>query len=140
VWGSAIYGFFLGVGALLFIQIAPQPVGSILWWGFFAGQLTWGAALCRRRTRLPFATAAIVIAAATSGMLTALAAAGHVFPDLPREWWWPVGAGCVSAPLLFLVESRTHRSKWRQWRQYMEPKNAWDIFMGRHIPDMRDGA
>lgn len=58
MWGSAVYGFFLGVGALLFIRAAPQPLGSILWWGFLAGQLSWAAALCWRRTGLPFATAA----------------------------------------------------------------------------------
>src|SRR5688572_2360927 len=112
MWGSAIYGFFLGVGALLFIQVAPQPVGSIIWWGFFAGQLTWGAALCWRRTGLPFATAAMALAAATSATLAALAAAGHVFPDLPSRWWVPVSACLVSDPLLFLLESRIHRSKW----------------------------
>jgi hypothetical protein len=140
MWGSAVYGFFLGVGALLFIRAAPQPVGSILWWGFFAGQLTWGAALCWRRTGLPFATAAMAIAAATSGILAALAAAGHVFPDLPRAWWAPVGTGLLSGPLFFLIESRVHRAKWMQWKQYMEPKNAWEILMGRHIPELRDGG
>jgi hypothetical protein len=77
----------------------------------------------------------MVITAVTSGMLTALAAIGHVFPDLPYEWWLPVGTGFVSPPLLFLVESRIHRSKWKYWRQYLEPKNAWDIFTGRHIPE-----
>ena len=138
--GSSIYGFFLGVGALLFIRMAPQPFGSILWWGFFAGQLTWGAALCWRRTGLPFATAAMAEGAAASGMLAALAAAGHVFPDLPRGWWAPVGAALLSGPLLLLTESRVHRAKWIQWRQYMEPKNAWDILVGRHIPESRDGG
>jgi hypothetical protein len=140
MWGSAIYGFFLGIGALLFIQAAPQPVGSILWWGFFAGQLTWGAVVCWRRTGLPFATAAMGIAATTSGTLTALAAAGHIFPDLPIRWLVPVGAGFISAPLLLLVESRIHQSKWRRWKEYMEPMNAWEIFTGRHIPHLRDGG
>ena len=108
----------------LFIRIAPQPGGSILWWGFFAGQLTWGAAFCWRRTGLPFATGAMAIAGATSAVLAALAAAGHVFADLPLAWWAPVGAGLLSAPLLFLIESRVHRTKWTQWKQYMQRKNA----------------
>lgn len=80
MWGSAVCGFLLGVGALLFIQTAPQPLGSILWWGFFAG------------------------------------------------------------PLLFLIESRLHRAKWVQWKQYMERQTAWDILKGRHIPDLRNGG
>jgi hypothetical protein len=140
MWGSAVYGFFLGVGAVLFIWTAPQPVGSILWWGFFAGQLTWGAALCWRRTGLPFATGAMAIAGATSGMLAALAAAGRVFPDLPRAWWPLVGAGLLLGPLLLLIESRLHRAKWIQWKRYMERKSAWEILMGRHIPELRDSG
>ncbi len=138
--GSAIYGFCLGVGGVLLAQIAPQPAGSILWWGFFTGQLTWGAALCWLRTGLPFATGAMAIAAATSGLLTALAATGHPYPDLPSGWWIPVGAGLGSAPLLLFVESRIHRTQWTRWGQYMESKSAWDIFAGRHIPDLRDGG
>lgn len=72
---AAVYGFFLGISWVLFFRVAPQPLGSIVWWGFFTGQLIWGAALCWRRTRLPFATAALAIAAATSGLLTILAPA-----------------------------------------------------------------
>lgn len=140
MWGSVLYGLFLGVGALLFMQVAPQPAGSLLWWGFFAGQLTWGAALCWRRTGLPFATAAMAIAAATAGMLVALAPVGHTFPDLPSTWWAPVAAGLLAAPLLLMVESRVHRAKWKQWKQYMERKNAWDILVGRHIPNLRDSG
>ena len=140
MWGSAVYGFFLGIGALLFIRAAPQPAGSFLWWGFFGVQLTWGAALCWRRTRLPFATAATAIAAATSCLLAGLAVAGHVFPDLPRAWWVAVGGGMLAASLLLLIESRVHRAKWMQWKQYMERKTAGEILMGRHIPDMRDGG
>jgi hypothetical protein len=138
MWGAAVYGFFLGVGAVLLMKFAPQPYGSIVWWGFFAGQLTWGATLCWRRTRLPFATASMAIGAATSAMLAGLAMAGHVFPDLPRAWRVPVGAGLLSGPPLFLIESRVHRAKWMQWKQYTERKNAWDIFKGRHIPELRD--
>lgn len=138
--GSAVYGLFLGLGALLFMRAAPQPIGSILWWGFFAGQLTWGTTLCWRRTGLPFATGAIAAPAGTSGMLAVLAAAGHVFPNLPTASWVLVGAGFLSAPLLFLIESRVHRAKWMQWKQYMERKNAWDILTGQHIPELRNSG
>jgi hypothetical protein len=138
--GSAVYGFFLGLGAVLFMQAAPQPIGSIVWWGFFAGQLTWGAMLCWRRTGLPFATGAMAAAAGTSGVLAFLAATGHVFPNLPTVSWVLVGAGFVSAPLFFLIESRVHRAKWMQWKQHMERKNAWDILTGRHIPELRNSG
>lgn len=139
--GSAIYGFFLGIGAILLIQAAPQPIGSIVWWGFFAGHLGWAAGVCWRRTGLPNATAAMGIAAMTSGVLAALAAAGHVFPDLPIRWWVSVSAGFVSVPLLLLVESRIHQAKWRRWKEHMRPMHGWEILSVRHIPYLRnDGA
>lgn len=138
--GAAAYGFFLGIGAVMFTQLAPQPSGSIVWWGFFTMQLTWGAVSCWRRTRLPFAAAAMASAAATSAMLAGLAAAGHVFPDLPRVWWLPVGTGLLSGFLLFTIESRVNRVKWLQWKQFMERQSAWDVFTGRHIPRLPDSG
>ena len=140
MWGSALYGLFGGIAFALLAQAAPQPAGSIIWWSFLAGQLTWGAAVCWRRTGLPFATAAMAISAVDSALLAVLAGTGHVFPDLPLRWWIPVGVGFLSSPLCLLVESRVHRAKWTRWGQYMERKNAWDIFTGRHIPYLRDGG
>lgn len=89
----------------------PEPIGSIAWWGLWAGQSTWGATLCWRRIGPPFATSAMAAAAGTSGVVAVLAAVGHVFPDLPTAWWVIVGAGFLSAPLLCLIESRVHRAK-----------------------------
>jgi hypothetical protein len=140
MWGSAVYGLFLGLGALLFLQAAPQPIGSILWWGFLTGQLTWCAALCWRRTGLPFATGAMAAAAGSSGVLAVFGAAGHVFPDLSRASWVLVDAGLLCALLLLVVESRVHRAKWTQWKQFMERTSAWDIVTGRHIPEMRNSG
>lgn len=140
MWGSAIYGFFLGVGAVLFLQAAPQPAGSILCWGFLAGQLTWSATVCWRRTRLPFATAAMAVAGVTSALLAVLAAVGSVFPDLPPMWLAPVGGGLLASPLLLVIESRVHRTRWAQWKEHMHRKTAWEIFTGRHIPDLRGSA
>lgn len=138
MWGSAIYGFVGALITMLFLEVAPQPAGSMIWWGFLAAQLTWTALLCWRRTRLPFATAAMALGAAGSATLAALAAAGYALPEFPRVWWLPFGVFVLSAPLLFHIESRVHASKWRQWRDHMELANAWDILTGRHIPHLRD--
>lgn len=137
---SALYGLVMGIAIVLLTRVVPQPTGSIIVWGFFAGQLTWGALVCWRRTGLPFATAAMTIGAACSAALAVLAAGGHVFPDLPLGWWVPVGLGLVLGPLCLLVESRVHRAKWKRWGDYMEGKNLWDIVTGRHIPPLRDSG
>lgn len=138
--GSAVYGFLLGTGFVLLARVAPQPGGSLIWGTFLAGQLTWGAIVCWRRTGLPFATASMAIGAAMSACLAVLAATGRVFPDLPLAWWIPVGVGFATGSLCLFVESRVHRDKWRHWAEYMERKNAWDIFTGRHIPRLREDA
>jgi hypothetical protein len=135
--GSAIYGVLGGIAFVLLTRVVPGPAGSVVWWSFVAIQLTWVSAICWRRTGLPFATAAMVIAAANSGLLALLAMSGSAFPDLPLRWWIPVGFGLVAAPVCLLVESRVHRVESAQWRDYMAHKNAWDILVGRHIPNLR---
>jgi len=137
---SALYGVLIGIAFGLFTRIAPQPTGSVTFWGFFAVQLGWGAVTCWRRTGLPWATTAIAIGATMSTCLAVLAATGRVFPDLSRGLWVPVGIGFALGPLFLLVESRANRAKWRQWAQYMERKNVWDILTARHIPQLRDGG
>ncbi len=135
---GATYGAFLGISSVLLHHLLAEPTGSIIWWTAVAVQLTWGASLCWRRTGLPFATAAMAIGAATSACLVALAASGHVFPDLPVTWWLPVGAGLLSGPFCFFVESRVNRAKWIQWRAHVERSSVWAMFIGRHIPNLRD--
>ena len=140
MWGSAAYGC---VGFLCFILVtrtAPQPAGSVFWWGFLAVQLTWGAGLCWRRMGLRFAASAMAVGAGMSALLTALAATGHVFPNLPPLWWIPVGSAMAAGPLLFLLESRVHPHEWKRWGEFMEHTNAWDIFTGRHVPDWRGAS
>jgi len=137
---SAVYGFFIGLASVLFIRILPQPAGSIIFWGFFAIQLTWAAATCWRRTRLPFATTAMALGAAQSVFFIALAMTGRVFPDLSLRLWVPMGAGLVLGPLFLFIESKANRAKWKRWADYMERKSAWDIVLARHIPQIRRGA
>jgi hypothetical protein len=136
--GSAVYGVFMGLTFGVLTRAAPQPAGSIVFWGFVAAQLAWGAAICWRRTGLPFATASMATGAALSAWFAVLAATGRVFPDLPRSMWVPAGIGFLLGPLFFLIESRVNRDKWTQWTHYMERKSAWEIFTGRHIPQLRD--
>ena len=137
---SGLYGVFIGIAIVVFTRIAPQPTGSIVLWSFFAVQLAWGAVTCWRRTGLPFATTAMGIGGTLSASLAVLAATGRVFPDLPRELWIPLGIGLISGPLFLLIESRVNRAKWKQWSDYMERKNVWDILTARHIPQLRNGG
>src|SRR6266542_6007357 len=84
---SAMYGVVIGIGSVVFTRLMPQPMGSIIYWGFFSVQLSCGAVTCWRRTGLAFASAAMVNGAVMSICLVVLAAMGHLFPDLgPASW------------------------------------------------------
>jgi len=136
----ALYGLIIGGAFFVFTRLVPQPLGSIVYWGFFSVQLSLGAATCWRRTGLPFASAALVTGAVMSMCLVVLAAMGHPFPDLAPESWVLFGGGAVIGPLFLLIESRVNRTKWRQWARHMEHKNVWDIATGRHTPQLRNGG
>jgi hypothetical protein len=136
--GAAVYGFFIAIGFVLLTRVAPQPVSSVIWWSFCALQLTWNSTICWRRTGLPFASAGMGISAVVSALLAILATEGHVFSDLPFEWWVLVAVLMISGPVCLFVESRVHRTQWARWRDYQERKTAWDILAGRHIPRLRD--
>ncbi len=101
-------------------------------------QLTWGATVCWRRTRLPFATAAMADGAATCAVLAALPIGGHILPNVPSARWVPLGIGVVFGPVCLLVESRVHPAEWKAWRDYMEQQRVWEIVTGRHIPQFRE--
>lgn len=130
--GSAVYGGCLGFLVTAVNLFAPQPTGAVLLWAGFALQLAWGASVCWRRTRLPFATAAMAAGAVGSAGLSVLAAFDRVFPDAPIGLWLPF---VLAGPVFLLIEARVHPERWAAWKAYMEDKSAWDIFTGRHIPD-----
>lgn len=138
--GAGLYGVLVGLVFVGFAGVAPQPTGSVLFWTVLAVQLAYGAAICWRRTGLPFATAAMTLGSAVSVWLALLATTGRVFPDLTVGEWFVAAIGIGVPPVLLLIESRVNRSRWQEWAHYMEHKSAWDIATGRHIPRLRHRA
>jgi hypothetical protein len=134
--GSAMYGVLLAAAFFALTRLAPQPAGSLVLWLLLAGQLSRGAAITWRRTRLPFAMAAMLTGAGAFAILAVATVLGHVFPLLPVGWAVAVYGLIVAGAVCLLIESRVHRRKWSQWKSFMEHKSAWDILLGRHIPDL----
>lgn len=138
--GSAMYGLLLGAGFYVLTQAAPQPAGALTWWALLAAQLSWGTSVTWRRTRLPFATAAMALGAVGAALMVCATAVGYELTSLPLAWAGPVYGLMVSGALCLLTESRAHPDDWQRWAGYMEHANALDILLGRHIPDLRNSG
>lgn len=135
---AAQFGLFLGVAFFVLTKLVPQPAGSVILFGLFALQLSWGAVTCWRRTGLPFLTAALVNAAVMSLCLVVLAVIGRSVYDMAPESWVLFGGAAVTIPLLNRIESRVNQQKWNELSRHMEHKNVWDVLTGRHFPELRD--
>lgn len=117
---SGLYGVVVAAAFWVCVQLAPQPAGSVIYWGLLSLQLTWGALVCWRRTGLPFMTAGLAAGAVTSACLTVIAVMGGLFPNFSAESWVLLGGGLALPPLFFHIESRANRDTWRQVAQHME--------------------
>jgi hypothetical protein len=133
---SGLYGLWLGIAWFIFTTIAPQPLGSILLFAFFAVQLSWTALTCWRRTGLPFLTLAMAVGSTQFAVLAILAATGHVYLQSSRGWWIVVGAAMIGVPLV-LVEQRVNRAKWARLKEQTKQPSLLDVFMANHIPWLR---
>jgi hypothetical protein len=90
---SALYGVFIAIAFGLLTRLAPQPIGSIIFWGFVAAQLAWGAVASWRRMGLPFATSAMAIGAAVSAWLACWRRPDESFPNYHRGCGFPSELG-----------------------------------------------
>ena len=137
--GSAFYGLLITLVMFLVGVVAPQPAGSLVLWGGLAIHGAWGATVLWRRTRLPFATAAVAAGVFASIAFAVLSLYGYTFASPPRELRSALLIVCLVLliPLLLFLESNVHPAEWQRWKRFMENKTAWDIVRARHIPDLR---
>lgn len=135
---GAYYGLFLGVVMFVMMNLIPQPAGTVIFFALVTVQLSRGALICWRRTRLPFMTATLVHGAVMSLSLVVLEASGHPFRNLAPESLVLYVGGVVTAVLLMRIESRVNQPKWKALARHMEHQTVWDIVTGRHFPEIRD--
>jgi len=135
---AALSGMLIAGAFVVFVSLAPQPIGSVFFWTITCVRLSWGAVTCWRRTGLAFATAAMVQGALTSVCLAVLAAMGHPFPNLAPDSLVLFAGAVITGPLLLMIESRVNKAKMQQWSAHMEHGSVWDIVSGRDIPRLRD--
>lgn len=127
----------LGITAPFLTTVAPQPGGSILWWGAIAVNLAWAAALTRERTGLFFSSLAMALGSAMAIMAVALFAAGYDLFTFPMPWAAFFWSGTVVVPTTLHVDMLLHPAKWEAWKRHMEGMSVWDMLRFRHIPYLR---
>ena len=131
------YGLVLGLVMICLTMIAPQPIGSVIFWLALSIQLSFGTVQLWRRTGLPFATSAMIIGALVSFFLSWAYSRGYELFSLPLAWGIIVWLSIIAGPLLLFVESRVNPEKWKVWREASENSSVWDMLLGRHIPQLR---
>jgi hypothetical protein len=131
-----IFGAVLGFLSPVATLVAPQPIGSVIFFGGTALYMAWVALKIWRRTGLPFVTTAVALAAIDSSMVAAAVLAGYRF-RFPSSLQMLCTAFGALAIVLLVTEERVHATEWELWRRHMEHMGALDVFSGRHIPDLR---
>lgn len=134
---AAGYGLLFGFTSGLLTNVAPQPWGGILLWGFLALQSAAMTIVLLRRTRLPFASLSCVIATIVSAMAALLYGAGYDLFTFPLPWAAFFWTGFFVIPIVLYVDKFVNPDQWQAWRRHMDECSTWDIFQGHHIPDLR---
>ncbi len=136
--GPMVYGLILG--GLISLSIFVGLSGAFaVFWGLIVLQNVIGAVIAWRRTRLPYWTAGLVIAAAGAGTFAMFAARGWRFPFVPLGWNVVVGTLLAAMFFCMWAEKRVHPRDWAEFKAFMKKKSAWDMVLFRHIPVLREG-
>jgi hypothetical protein len=134
---GALYGAFLGTLTVVLTTVLPPAIGWCLFWGALSVQLSVGAAVVWRRTRLPLMTAALTLGACTSSGFSAFAAGGVIPQELLARNPWLLGGLMVLAPVLLFSESWFHADRWAEMKRRSARATFGDVLTFRHIPDLR---
>jgi hypothetical protein len=82
-------------------------------------------------------TVAMTLAAIEFGMLAAVYAAGWTLRDVSLRWPY-VLVSTLAAILALVLLSQWHEAqRWREWRPRSPHIRFRDMFLFRHIPDLR---
>ena len=133
---ATLFGFIVGLAFPLATKVAPQPAGSILWWGLAAVQLAWASALVRERTGLLFSSLAMALGSVFAIAMVAAAATGYDLFTLPMPWLALLWSGVFVVPILLYVDKLVEPTKWEAWKAHQESMSLWDLLRFRHIPSL----
>ena len=134
VSNGARYGLF--VGCLLTVA----RFGSAAWlgvWVFVFCQFCVGTSIIWTRTRLPFMTAAMLLAAIDALLMGIWIGNNDSLTTLAFGHPLLAALLALGPALLMFSEARFHPDTWRRVRQHDRRWTLRDMLFFRHIPDLR---
>lgn len=134
---GALYGFILGITNVIVTAAIPSPYGWAVWWTVIAVQLAAAAIIMWRRTRLLMTSMAVAWAAAGSIFFAASSWSGYPYPDLMKRHWPVLVPALLVVPLVSFSEKWRSPDRWNEFSRFSEKASVVDLFLFRHIPDLR---
>jgi hypothetical protein len=131
MYGLLLAGLFGGANA-----IAWTPLW-VLVWSYQALMIAIAAILTWRRMAMRWMTGAMMLAAISSGIIAAFYATGWTLEDIALRWPYVSFPAVAAIPTLVLLSQWREARQWKEWRMRTEGVTFRDMFVFRHIPDMR---
>lgn len=122
---------------IFFMLAFWAPAITLLFCLAHAELLVVGAVTTWRRTRLPYATASMMMGAVAFIAIAWEAGTTETLRDVMMRWMWPFLAWVVAGTAIMHLEPLVHREKWAAWKRHMEDMSFGDTLLMRHIPDLR---
>jgi hypothetical protein len=134
-------GLLTAAVLIVLLQAAAtvSPAVAALIWGSQAVMIAVSAWLTWRRMGMIWMAFAAVIAAIGLGGIAVLSATGLTMGQIARRW--PIASFwcAASIPVLVLASQWFEAKQWRDWHAHAAHVRFRDMFLFRHIPDLRCG-
>jgi hypothetical protein len=135
---GALYGVLFVVVGHALDRLDWTPLW-ILFWGYHATMAGTVAFFMWRRLEMPWMMLAGTIASIWFSVNIGLSAVGLRFQDVFVRWPFAYIPILLACPVLVAISHWREADRWKQWHARVGHVRFRDMFLFRHIPDLRAG-
>lgn len=133
------FGSFLaGFAGLLLATLAPQPMGSIVFFGLAMVHFGIGSRVARRRADMRYLSAGFAVVAGVSAIVVGGELAGYSLRSLSLMWSALTVLVLCAGTWLIHLERKTNPLRWARWSTHWEHAGIVNRLTFRQAPDLRD--
>jgi hypothetical protein len=141
---SVKYGLFLALLMFVLGTLAPQPLGSIVFWTALSVQAVLGLGITWRRLRLPWFSAGGIAALFVCLAMIPISARGlnlaTIGTELPLSVVVAIWSAVMFVPLSIGLEALRDSPEWRAWSARVEHATLWQMITFQHVPDEKPNS